>query len=213
MSTIGRRHRVTARRSPHWPDTPTSRKRLSLVRFMITRARGARARRGWFLPAVGSRRRGHSRRGAPHTRAVHAKVARRSSSAANCGSRRCRPADLSSGAARARDGDFARSQRFSTRPSASRHRARSRRREGLTLLAQGNPDARALLRAPVEIDPPDRLAQGFLACSLHRLGRFDDARAGWNERARGGWTPALDDAVMPVPPGAMNPPLPPAPPR
>jgi Flp pilus assembly protein TadD len=51
------------------------------------------------------------------------------------------------------------------------------------LLADGNPElARRFYVRAIELDPRDRLAQGFLGCALLRLGRVDEARR-WLDRA------------------------------
>jgi tetratricopeptide (TPR) repeat protein len=58
-----------------------------------------------------------------------------------------------------------------------------------TLFAQQNFDgARSFYLRAVTADPSDRLSQGFLGCSLVRLGRLDEARR-WLERAgTGAWS-------------------------
>jgi hypothetical protein len=82
------------------------------------------------------------------------------------------------------------------------------------MLTEGQPEiARRFYVRALQIDPADRVAQGFLACALHRLQRFDEARR-WYERAGPGeWqgclaTPPLPPGMLPqgmMPPGMMPP--------
>ncbi len=64
-----------------------------------------------------------------------------------------------------------------------------------TLLASGELElARMRYVRAVELDPTDRLAAGFLACTLHRLGRDNDATR-WAARAGAGeWSACLSAA-------------------
>jgi hypothetical protein len=74
------------------------------------------------------------------------------------------------------------------------------------MLAEGNPElARRFYVRALEIDPTDRLSQGFLACALHRLGRFDDASRFVQRAGPGEWSPCLSTPAMPAVPGGMMP--------
>ena len=70
------------------------------------------------------------------------------------------------------------------------------------MLADGQPElARRRYVRSIELDPSDRVAQGFLGCALHRLGRDDEAIR-WAQRAGPGeWMPCLATTVF-APPGA-----------
>lgn len=61
------------------------------------------------------------------------------------------------------------------------------------LLADSQPEmARRFYVRALSVDPVDKLSQGFLACSLHQLGRDDEAKR-WADRAGAGeWTPCLE---------------------
>ncbi|MBP6773658.1 MAG: hypothetical protein KA154_11720 [Gemmatimonadaceae bacterium] len=74
--------------------------------------------------------------------------------------------------------------------------ALAHREYAATQLASGLPElARRFYVRALELAPDDRLAQGFLACTLHRLGRADEAQR-WASRAGDGeWTPCLSAPV------------------
>lgn len=79
-----------------------------------------------------------------------------------------------------------------------------------TLLLEGQPElARRFYVRAVELDPRDKLAQGFLGCALQRLGRSDEA-ARWGDRAGPGeWTACIEtpttSASAPAPPAPRTP--------
>ncbi len=73
------------------------------------------------------------------------------------------------------------------------------------LLAGGNVHlARPFYVRAVDLDPTDRTALGFLACTLHRLGREDEAQRFADRAGTGEWTPCLA-AVVRAPPPPVNP--------
>lgn len=95
-------------------------------------------------------------------------------------------------------GDLPEAQRFLDRAvRLAPNSALAQREMGSVMLAEGNNElARRFYVRSLEIDGTDRLAQGMLACSLHRLGRVDEA-ARWSQRAGvGEWSPCLS-----MPPG------------
>ena len=106
-------------------------------------------------------------------------------------------------------GDLAEARRFLDRAvRLAPASALAQREMGSVMLAEGNTElARRFYVRSLEIDGTDRLAQGLLACSLHRLGRVDEASR-WLQRAGPGeWSPCLS-----MPPGtSAGPPAPPAP--
>jgi tetratricopeptide (TPR) repeat protein len=67
------------------------------------------------------------------------------------------------------------------------------------------PAAERYVRA-VHLDPDDRVSQGWLACALHRQGRFDVARNFAQRAGSGPWTTCLSS-----PPGGAFSPVPAAP--
>lgn len=79
---------------------------------------------------------------------------------------------------------------------AEPNNALAHREYAATQLASGLPElARRFYVRALELAPDDRLAQGFLACTLHRLGRADEAQR-WASRAGDGeWTPCLSAPV------------------
>jgi Flp pilus assembly protein TadD len=109
------------------------------------------------------------------------------------------------------DGDLARSRRFLT--SAVRlapGSAIAARELAGVMLADGQPElARRFYVRAIELDPTDRMAQGFLGCALARLQRVDEARR-WIDRAGpGDWQRCLPPTPL-LPPGALPPAVPPA---
>ena len=93
-------------------------------------------------------------------------------------------------------GDLAEARRFLDRGvRLAPNSALAQREMGSVMLAEGNTElARRFYVRSLEIDAGDRLAQGLLACSLHKLGRVDEA-ARWSQRAGAGeWTPCLSAA-------------------
>jgi hypothetical protein len=69
-----------------------------------------------------------------------------------------------------------------------------------TLLADGQPElARRFYIRAVELDPNDRVAQGFLGCALHRLARFDEAKRWFDRAGPGDWLRCVT-AMPPMPP-------------
>jgi tetratricopeptide (TPR) repeat protein len=109
------------------------------------------------------------------------------------------------------DGDLARSRRFLT--SAVRlapGSAIAARELAGVMLAEGQPEiARRFYVRAIELDPTDRMAQGFLGCALARLQRVDEARR-WIDRAGpGDWQRCLPPMPL-LPPGALPPAVPPA---
>jgi tetratricopeptide (TPR) repeat protein len=85
------------------------------------------------------------------------------------------------------DGDLPRARRFLT--SAVRvapGSAIAARELASLMLADAQPEiARRFYVRALELDPADRVAQGFLGCALYRLQRFEEARR-WSERAGAG---------------------------
>jgi tetratricopeptide (TPR) repeat protein len=84
---------------------------------------------------------------------------------------------------------------------------------GSTLLAQQNFDgARTFYIRAIKADSLDRLSQGFLGCSLVRLGRLDEGNR-WIQRAgTGSWSscavaPGVRPGMMPAQPNASAPPV------
>lgn len=73
--------------------------------------------------------------------------------------------------------------------------AAAQRELGSLLLAEEKFElARRFYVRALELDPTDRLAQGFLACTLARLGRQEEA-ARWATRAGpGDWTPCIESS-------------------
>jgi tetratricopeptide (TPR) repeat protein len=110
------------------------------------------------------------------------------------------------------DGDLPRARRFLT--SAVRvapGSAIAARELASSMLADAQPEiARRFYVRALELDPTDRVAQGFLGCALFRLQRYDEARR-WSERAGAGdW----QRCIGPMPAGPFPPPVPsPLPPR
>lgn len=104
------------------------------------------------------------------------------------------------------EGDLARSRRFLTTAVriAPRSAIAARELAGV-MLADGQPEiARRFYVRAIELDPTDRVAQGFLGCALIRLQRFDEARR-WIDRAGpGDWQRCLPPAPF-LPPGALPP--------
>jgi tetratricopeptide (TPR) repeat protein len=94
--------------------------------------------------------------------------------------------------------DFARSRRFleaAVRKESSS--ALAQRELAGTLLADGQPElARRFYVRAVELDPTDRVAQGFLGCALHRLARYEEARRWFDRAGQGDWL----QCITPIPP-------------
>lgn len=105
------------------------------------------------------------------------------------------------------EGDLPRARRFLTNAVRLAPGSAIAARELASLmLADGQPElARRFYVRALEIDPNDRTAQGFLACALFRLQRFDEARR-WADRAGPG------DWQQCVPPLPLRPPVPVGPP-
>jgi tetratricopeptide (TPR) repeat protein len=79
------------------------------------------------------------------------------------------------------------------------------------LLTSGNYElARRFYVRTLEANPEDRVAQGFLACTLIKLGRTDEAMRWMNRAGQGSWTSC---ARPPAPPGMPSATLPPSLPR
>jgi tetratricopeptide (TPR) repeat protein len=82
------------------------------------------------------------------------------------------------------------------------------------LLASGNYElARRFYVRALQADPEDRTSQGFLACTLVKLGRHDEAMRWMNRAGQGAWSGCLQGLGTPgmmQPPGAV-PTIPPAP--
>jgi tetratricopeptide (TPR) repeat protein len=79
------------------------------------------------------------------------------------------------------------------------------------LLAAGNYElARRFYVRALEQNPDDRVAQGFLACTLIKLGRTDEAMRWMNRAGQGSWTSC---ARPMAPPGMPSATLPPSVPR
>jgi len=83
---------------------------------------------------------------------------------------------------------------------------------GLYLLSAGNFDlSRRFLVRAVQADTSDRMAMGYLGCTLTRLGRPTEAQVWYNRAGQGDWSRcAMSPAGMPVPgqpvaPGAAIP--------
>ena len=81
------------------------------------------------------------------------------------------------------------------------------------MLADGQPEiARRFYVRALELNPNDQLAQGFLGCTLFRLGRYEEAQR-WVQRAgQGEWTSCVSGPPpmpMPMPPPGL-PPRPPS---
>ena len=83
---------------------------------------------------------------------------------------------------------------------------------GLYLLSAGNLDlSRRFLVRAVQADTSDRMAMGYLGCTLTRLGRPTEAQVWYNRAGQGDWSRcAMSPAGMPVPgqpvaPGAAIP--------
>jgi Flp pilus assembly protein TadD len=81
---------------------------------------------------------------------------------------------------------------------------------GLYLLSAGNYDlSRRFLVRAVQADTGDRMAMGYLGCTLTRLGRPTEAQLWYNRAGQGDWSRcAMSPAGMPgqpVAPGAAMP--------
>ncbi len=98
------------------------------------------------------------------------------------------------------DNDLSRARRFlETAVALDPGNATAQRELAAALLADGQPElARRFYVRAIELKSRrPALAEGFLACALHRLGRVDEARR-WADRAGSGdWMPCLR-----LPPGA-----------
>lgn len=83
------------------------------------------------------------------------------------------------------------------------------------LLAAQNYDlARRFYVRALQVNPNDRSAQGFLGCTLLRLGRTQEGMQWMNRAGQGSWSGCAAAAPGAMPPGAMPPgTLPPAIPR
>ena len=83
---------------------------------------------------------------------------------------------------------------------------------GLYLLSAGNYDlARRFLVRAVQADTSDRMAMGYLGCTLTRLGRPTEAQVWFNHAGQGDWsrcamTPQAPMPGQPINPGASIPP-------
>ena len=72
---------------------------------------------------------------------------------------------------------------------------------GAALLASGDVQlARPFYVRAVELDPTDRVALGFLACTLHRLGREAESQRFADRAGAGDWTPCLGATIPATPP-------------
>ena len=84
------------------------------------------------------------------------------------------------------------------------------------LLAAGNHElARRFYVRALQANPADRTSQGFLGCTLIKLGRFDEGMR-WMQRAgQGSWSSCAQGLAPPgmMPPGTMPQTLPPPPPQ
>jgi cytochrome c-type biogenesis protein CcmH/NrfG len=114
------------------------------------------------------------------------------------------------------DGDLPRARRLLTASvRLAPNSALATRELASVMLADGQPEvARRFYVRALQLDPADRVAQGFLGCALFRLNRFDEARR-WTDRAGpGDWSrcvaprPLAMPAPMP-PPSASYPTQPP----
>ena len=118
------------------------------------------------------------------------------------------------------DGDLPRARRLLTASvRLAPNSALASRELASVMLADGQPEiARRFYVRALQLDPADRVAQGFLGCALFRLNRFDEARR-WTDRAGpGDWsrcvapTPLAMPNMLPAPmppPGAGTPIQPP----
>ena len=85
------------------------------------------------------------------------------------------------------------------------------------LLAAGNYElSRRFYVRALQANPEDRTAQGFLGCTLIKLGRFDEGMRWMNRAGQGSWSACAQGMGGPtqpgmMPPGTMPPTLPPQP--
>jgi tetratricopeptide (TPR) repeat protein len=78
------------------------------------------------------------------------------------------------------------------------------------LLAAGNYElARRFYVRALQANPEDRTSQGFLGCSLIKLGRFDEGMKWMNRAGQGSWSGCAQNMMQPgmMPPGAVAPPV------
>lgn len=109
------------------------------------------------------------------------------------------------------EGDLPRARRFlTTAVRIAPNSAQANRELASVMLADGQPEiARRFYVRALQLDPTDRVAQGFLGCALFRLNRFDEARR-WTDRAGpGDWS----RCIAPIPASMPAPGYPTLPPR
>ena len=68
--------------------------------------------------------------------------------------------------------------------------------------------ARAFYQRAIELDPADTVALGWMACTLHRLGRYDLAARFAQRAGAGAWQECLAVSAAPLQPAPAAPPAP-----
>ena len=81
----------------------------------------------------------------------------------------------------------------------------ARREYGALFLSMGNyQQSRVWYVHALEIDPKDVTSQGWLGCTLVKLGRIDEGMS-WIRRAGSGSWSACSNAALPTAPGTIRP--------
>ena len=109
------------------------------------------------------------------------------------------------------DGDLPRARRLLTASvRLAPNSALASRELASVMLADGQPEiARRFYVRALQLDPADRVAQGFLGCALFRLNRFDEARR-WTDRAGpGDWSRCVAPTPLAMP-NMLPAPMPPS---